>query len=25
MVDIKAVDAYDTGGVSEATDKEIKI
>jgi hypothetical protein len=25
MFDIKAVDAYDTGGVSEVTDKEIKI
>ena len=25
MFDIKAVDAYDTGGVSEATDKDIKI
>lgn len=25
MFEIKAVDAYDTGGVSEATDKEIKI
>ena len=25
MFDIKAVDAYDTGGVSEVTDKDIKI
>src|SRR5208337_5553471 len=25
MFDIKAVDAYDNGGVSEATDKDIKI